>query len=313
MNISTNIFICQSLRPNGFNLLIYETKGFYYTSKAVTALNFFSSPVSAIGNGLVLLAILRTPSLHTPANILIGAMCVVDFLTGVIVQQMSTAFMLSHHLRLSCAFATLMIFVGLACVCTSVSLMAAISVDRYLALFYALRYNVLVTNNRACLLIFAVCAFWSTIIGITIINLNCFYISIAVGSLAWLIMCIAIVYSYIKIIFLRRHHSRQIQAQHAAVSMPTETASHSKLAVTMGYVIGVALVCYLPTLVTFILYMNVVELSPQLFNGFLFTMEIQFMNSSFNPVIYCWRRQEIRQPILSMLRGAFPCLQTNNQ
>jgi hypothetical protein len=114
------------------------------------------------------------------------------------------------------------------------------------------------------------------------------------------------------IIFLVRHHRRQIQSQQAAVSTNTDTVSQTKLSITMGYVIGVSLFCYTPAWFVSQLYMSNDKPNPSFFNSFILTMALQLTSSCFNPIIYCWRRQDIRQPTVAMIRNIFSKLKLDN-
>ena len=42
---------------------------------------------------------------------------------------------------------------------------------------------------------------------------------------------------------------------------------------------------------------------------FQFSLTLAFLNSSLNPILYCWRMREIRRYVLEMLKKFLPCLQ----
>ena len=50
-------------------------------------LNAIFAVVATLTNGCTVTAIVRTPSLHSPSNILLGCLSLTDFLTGLVVQQ----------------------------------------------------------------------------------------------------------------------------------------------------------------------------------------------------------------------------------
>lgn len=109
--------------------------------------------VSITGNILVLAAIKRSPSLYSPSIIFICSLAVSDLLVGFIVQPLFVARELTqlHLLKVplettaynACAF--------------SLCIMTAISLDRYVALHYHMRYPTVMTSTRAIYLVTCVC------------------------------------------------------------------------------------------------------------------------------------------------------------
>lgn len=286
---------------------LFESHSFFYVSKVVLSLCCVSSPVSVVGNILVFLAIMRTSYLHTPDNILVGALAVNDCLVGAVVQPMSMALMIKTSDFLgSCPFVTAYTLVGFVC-SNSVSLMAAISWERCMALFRPLRYSSLVTNNRAFIVALLIWFAWIVAACCSCFGGVIFTTGQILAGIVWFASCIIIGASYIKICLLVRHHRRQIHAQHEATSNTnTSTAAQTKLAVTMGYVIGISLLCYLPTSFVCQLFYTTKQPDKALFDAFYLLIAVQLMSSCLNPVIYCWRRRDIRKAVGNQLRTFCP-------
>lgn len=97
------------------------------------------------GNSLTLSAILRTPSLRSPSNIFMCSLAISDLLVGIIVQPVYIAYELKQEPPLTFAINMLFSFTGVVSLCT----MTAISVDRFMALQFHLRYQCLMTEKRA--------------------------------------------------------------------------------------------------------------------------------------------------------------------
>jgi len=64
--------------------------------------------------------------------------------------------------------------------------------------------------------------------------------------------------------------------------------------------------CYLPYRVVTALQAEI-ELSPSLFNAGIYTATLIFLNSSLNPILYCWKLDEARQAVKDTIRQV-PCL-----
>ena len=130
------------------------------------ALNAPLMLIAIIGNSLVLVAILRTPSLRSPSTVFLCSLAVSDLLVGLIVQPVFIVRVLKFSPSLVNANK---ILPALACG-VSLCTMATISVDGFLALHCHMRYPDLVTTKRAtyisatiwfvCLNVFISILFW---------------------------------------------------------------------------------------------------------------------------------------------------------
>ncbi|XP_078345382.1 D(2)-like dopamine receptor [Oculina patagonica] len=99
--------------------------------------------ISIIGNTLVLAAILRTPSLRSPSMILLCSLAVPDLLVGFVVQPLFLAKELLEEdlfLLRACYFFFTYSLCGIS-FCT----VTAISLDRFAALHYHMKYVAIVT------------------------------------------------------------------------------------------------------------------------------------------------------------------------
>lgn len=284
---------------------LFELDSFSYVSKAVAVINCVSSPVSAVGNALVLMVIITNSSLRTPANVFIGSLAVVDFMIGAVVQPMFTAIVtVKTGLYHDCIYRDSLFFIGILLTTASILLMAAVSCERYAALFFHLRYNTLITNSKALTIVLII---WAASIFIALLasfgDIFLVFSQILV-CLLWVISLFAIGVSYFNILRLVRRHHRQIQSQQAAVSTDPTTVSplQTKLAITMGYVIGLSFLFFIPTAITFQIFTSTRTSSSLVFNSFVLTMAIQFTSSGFNPVFYCWKTPAIRESIIATLR-----------
>ena len=115
-----------------------ESSPFETSVIIISVLNALLIPICIAGNVLVLAAVWRNPSLHTPSTILLCSPAVSDLFVGILAPPVNIAIALtllsrsSSYPRLSQA----MIFLIIQLCCVSLETMTAISVDRYLALRY---------------------------------------------------------------------------------------------------------------------------------------------------------------------------------
>ena len=252
--------------------------------------------ISIIGNTLVLAAILRTPSLRSPSIILFCSLAVPDLLVGLVVQPLFIAKELKKGPLASYYFFFNYVFCGVS-LCT----VTAISLDRFAALHYHMRYVTMVTKTRV------IC----TLIIIWLVNLLSFGISrlsksmYVIASSAEIVLCLLISsFSYIRIFQTVQRHQMQIHTQQQAVR-----SSHAGFNLSMrrlkkssmnSFIFFIFLIlCYFPILVLFILFGMSRKEWPMEWN---FAVTIIFLNSSINPFLYCWRLNELRTPVLTLAK-----------
>ena len=258
--------------------------------------------ICIVGNTLVLAAILNTPSLRSPSAILLCSLAVSDFLVGLIVQPVYIASELTvNHLYLA-RNTTVLTAVGV-----SLFTITAIAVDKYFALHYHMRYPNLMTTSRAvyisttiwlfCIVLSLVCL-WYTFI---------FFISMGIFIAICLVISAA---CYIAIYRVVRQHQLQITAQQQVVQCFTENNQSMRVskknAISTFIYFLVMILCYFPSFIAFLILIY--------YRGYWtekwkFAFTISFMNSSINPLLYCWRQCEIRSAVIKTAKQML-CKQT---
>ena len=181
-----------------------------------SVLNALLIPICIAGNVLVLAAVWRNPSLRTPSIILLCSLAVSDLFVGVLVLPVDIAIAViplsrsSSYSRLLQAIRVLIIqLCGV-----SLETMTAISVDRYSALRYHMRYPNLMTSKRA---MYVAAAFWCKNVILSLLSIwkrkTIFLVVVVFIALCLFISSI----TYNAIYRIVRHHQHQIHAQQQAV------------------------------------------------------------------------------------------------
>ena len=180
----------------------------------------------------------------------------------------------------------------------------AVSVDRFLAVHLHLRYQELVTFKRVVvevMAIWTVSTFLSFFILWGTISLRDFIVS-ATAAIGFTLMFVV----YIRMYLIIRRHKNQIRSMLVqdvpqAAEM-TNFAGLIKSTVGVFYVCLVFLACYLPYLIC-IAVIKINGTSTTLKKFHLFALTVVFLNSSLNPVIYCWKMRHIQHAIMEILRS----------
>ena len=202
-----------------------------------------------------------------------------------------------------CYYSILAVFFSSHTLCAvSLLTLTAISVDRLLALLLGLRYRQVVTLKRTHI---AVIGFWifsifgsSTTLWNTLIT--SWYQHIVTA------LCLVITISaYTKIFLSLRHNQIHVQ-NHVAQGQPSQAiplniARYRKAVYSALWVQGTLGICYLPyNIAVFLTPQRGMSLSIYLARNF--TASMVLLNSSLNPLLYCWKIREVRQAVKETLR-----------
>lgn len=245
------------------------------------------------GNSLTLSAILRNPSLRSPSNIFMCSLAISDLLVGIIVQPVYIAYELKQEPPLTFAINVLFSFTGVVSLCT----MTAISVDRFMALQFHLRYQCLMTEKRAMYTSLSLWLFGILSSFVTLWNKTIMFAFLAVG----IAICIFIsTFSYTRIYLIVRQHQFQIRAQQQVLRVPMNVVRTKRSAISTFIYYICMILCYTPMFS----FMSVVAIRPSLSGLMVWKVgnTFVFMNSSINPILFCWRVRELRRAVLKLVR-----------
>ena len=271
-------------------------------------LNGFVAITAFLGNALILVALHKETSLHAPSKLLFRNLATTDLCVGLIAAPLFVTYLISSlNERWNICryvFAVLNITGHLLC-SVSLSTLTAISVDRLLALLLGLRYRQVVTLKR---IYCTVVVFWVICTaGATTLLWNQRITSLYVCVIVALCVVTSI-FSYTKIFFTLRHN--QIQAQGSVnQGQPSQTVqlniARYKKTVSSALWVQLALaVCYLPVAIVEVLRLQRGE-SSDIFVAWLYSANLAYLNSSMNPILYCWKIREVRQAVKDTTRGLF--------
>ncbi|KAL9957427.1 hypothetical protein ACROYT_G039061 [Oculina patagonica] len=264
--------------------------------------NAFSSYTAIMLNIVTIHAMRKTTLLPNPLKTLLLSLAVSDLGVGLLVQPLYIAVIVSPTLSTYSAFNII------ALIFTHASFLSvvAISVDRFLAIHLHLRYQELVTHKRVVAVVVSIwiLSVFSSLMFLWIsVHIAMVVIAIIFGLC---FICTTVV--YYRIYFAVRRHTNQIQALQVQVAENGQMASaerQRKSAFGTFYVYLVFLVCCLPNYCAFVASL-VTGLSTALNNLWLYLRTLMFLNSSLNPVIYCWKMRHIRHAIMDILRNILP-------
>ena len=266
----------------------------------ILILNSFLSIIALTGNALILIALHKESSLHPPSKLLLRCLATTDLCVGLLSEPLAVTVwmsMVNEHWNI-CGFVQTVGSITIH-ILTGVSLwtLTTISVDRLLLL--GLRYKQVVTLKRTYALVitfwvvrtvFSALLFWKPLIAFL-----CSFISTS--------LCLLIsVLSYTKIFIYLRHHQNQVTDH---VQQPNQAnqlnIERYKKAVSTAIWLQLTLVaCYLPNGIVMVLVAR--SGLSSIYHAWSYALTLVFLNSSLNPILYCWKIEEVRQAVKNTIR-----------
>ena len=279
------------------------------------ALNIFLSISATLGNALILVALRNVSSIHPPTKLLFRCLAVTDLCVGLICQPLNVYLIIGNFIR-ELWYVFFFFYVVLLAVSPLTS--AAISVDRLLALFLRLRYRHVVTLCRVRVLI--TCVWFIAISNASLYCVAWILFKINVIRASWwtfltLIMVSIIIslFSYIKIFLTLRHQQAQVQGhvqpeQSSRVRSVLNIARYKKTVYSVAWIQFAMLACYGPQIVmAFLSNFGNIDYSTETRIANEVFLCLIFLNSSLNPVLYCWRIKDVRQQVKNTIRKCLCC------
>ena len=269
-------------------------------------LSIFLAIASSFGNVVILSALYRVSSIYPPTKLFFRCLAATDLCVGLIVQPLYTTSIMSYAMEMN---ENVSYYTGKICATSStilcgVSLLTTtvISVDRLLALLLGLRYRTFVTLRRAR---FVITCIWIIMATIAMIGLWKADVFNKVTSVMTVLSLITSMSSYAKIYLTLRKHQTQIQkdsthGQPYVVGFAVNIARYRKTVSSILWVQLALLACYTP-------YGIVAGMKINTLACYLVSSALVHLNSTLNPILYCWKIREVRKAVKDTIQQLHSC------
>ena len=269
-------------------------------------LSIFLAIASSFGNVVILSALYRVSSIYPPTKLFFRCLAATDLCVGLIVQPLYTTSIMSYAMEMN---ENVSYYTGKICATSStilcgVSLLTTtvISVDRLLALLLGLRYRTFVTLRRAR---FVITCIWIMMATIAMIGLWKADVFNKVTSVMTVLSLITWISSYAKIYLTLRKHQTQIQkdsthGQPYVVGFAVNIARYRKTVSSILWVQLALLACYAP-------YGIVAGMKINTLACYLVSSALVHLNSTLNPILYCWKIREVRKAVKDTIQQLHSC------
>lgn len=270
----------------------------------------FSSLVATIGGFLVIGAMWKSSSMSPAVRKVFMSLSFSDLAVGIFAQPLFGG-IIAEMLRMAAngeynfsvfcpVTLTISHFCTFSLACASFLNVTVIAIDRLLAIYLHLRYHELVTSKRLSLALVSVWIASGIAAGIYV-SLPAY--SDMVANVLLILGLFLTSVAYFKIYKAVIYHRNQIQTQlQRHDDQEISKAREKKSAINALVVYFVFLGCYLPYLCcTLILIADNSRASSII--AYYVSFILILLNSSINPIIYCWRIREIRQIVKRIVKN----------
>ena len=266
----------------------------------IFVLNIIFSSMAIFGNILIIDALRRCCSLHSPSKALLFSLAFSDLCVGCMAQPLFVIHRLAalkSNYHLYCIAGVGSNFAGSTVVVASFLTTTAIAVDRYLALHLRFRYSEVVKLNRVVRVLFAcwlASLIWSSL----------WFLNRGVQDILRIVLFLACLLTTTSSYLVIYKHIRRRQfcvSQRIGKAFLSATGSFNPIRFrrsvsSMFYIYCFLLVCYLPytCIIVFVYRYQLTPLTLTLNSAFC---SLLFFNSALNPFVFCRRIQEIRATV----------------
>ncbi|XP_059760521.1 tubulin beta-3 chain [Balaenoptera ricei] len=267
--------------------------------------------VSLVENVLVVAAIIKNRNLHSPMYYFICCLAASDLLVSVS-NVLETAVMLLLEAGATAPRAAVVqqlddVIDVLICssMVSSLCFLGAIAVDRYISIFYALRYHSLVTLPRAW---WAIAAIWvASVLASTLFIAYYNHAAVLLCLVSFFVAMLALMaVLYVHMLARACQHARGIARLHKR-QHSTQQGFGLKGAATLTILLGTFFLFWGP----FFLHLSLIVLCPQhptcgcVFKNFNLFLTLIICNAIVDPLIYAFRSQELRKTLQEVLQGSW--------
>ena len=286
----------------------YKPGGLLYIESVVTSLiNFIGAFFAFSGNGIICLTFWKSSQLRSQSQLFLWCLAFADFLTGMIVQPFYGAYKIVYiagYVSASCVLRVIIETVAWFSAALSCALVSSIIGERYLALHYHMRYHDVITTKRIILyiLFLVIVMAIASLLRFAMANIRPFlYFSICglLLSLITLLTCSWKIYKQV------RRHFLQIHDQNSKESKSIDMRRFKKSLINMAYIAILYIIAYMPFTCVLFLYLHK-GFTADVEVAYDITRTLAFVSSIWNPFLYFWKIQELREAVKKVLNRDIP-------
>eukprot|EP00794_Sanderia_malayensis_P000247 gene247-864_t len=289
-------------------------------------LNIAQALICIIGNLAFIITLFKTRSLHTPSNVLLGAMCISDLFIGFLAHPLFLAYLIQMQNGDDYSEYRLVrkLYIHIFSTCAGLSFLFAslISVDRYFAICHPFKYELTVSCKKYILASIATVAFSVTC------TFAALHPQLKQINLYEILTAVPTVFTYFTVLICYAKIYRVIYKQRKAEVIPLgtiagtsdeqrdkeqktqqQTKERYRRTNTIGIILAGLLLCYAPifSLSVYVLMQGgkICKEFEKIFIIYVWISLLVFANSSINPIVYFLRSRGLRKAAWKVFKSWF--------
>ena len=283
-------------------------------------LDLWTAPVAVIGNALILCALIKTPSLHSPSNYLLGCLAASDLVTGMIAAPAAAAANIGNILEnshLYCISGVIFNCAAWFSCSSSFFTLCLISLERFLALHLHLRYKTIVTWRRLLMIVVCWLGFTFAMVILRFWDKKLRFLRPIVVITSAIQICVLTV-CYSNVYRNLFYHRKQIQDQEMSTISSSSGNNNSprqrtlsrdmirfrKSTITMLCILALFFITCVPLLcvqVGLLIHRDNKSSELTLRVAYRYGSSVILLSSSVNPLVYCYRMTDVRHAVMNIL------------
>ena len=278
-----------------------------FSVMVLACLNSISGLVTVCGNLLVLMAIFRTPSLREASYVFIGSLAAADLTIGLVMNPMYAAIVGQNITDADHPLNVAEHYLWIHTVITTTFNLAGMSIEKYIAVIYPLRYPLVVTTRRAIVAVIAIwCMSLLFMCARVFINqshdIETFWIAHSAIAIA-IPLCVIIVCHFYILKAIRKQQRRiNLQPNVLTLEQNLPSQTRTKAAWTIAIVIFLTVLFWTPNIVMTALNFFAEDecAKVHIFRTWVWYASVAFISSAINPFVYSIRMREFRTALRRM-------------
>ena len=266
-----------------------------------------------LGNAVFLWVIYKARNVRTLSNLLLSSLALADFLVGLIIDPVWIARCVLKPHPYNHPFKVAIDALWIQTSVTTTFSLCAVSVDRYIAIQSALLYHQMVTEKRCYI---AIAFVWiaslsfgfSRIVVTNPSNLPKLWMCVTIITILLPMLLIVFCYSRISVVAIKQSKTIARQDVQRSNKLVSERIRNQKAAKTVGLVITLFFISWLPTLAASFIHLTTSNHCNHMRVVWLWVELVAFSSSGINPWLNSLRNREFRAEVNRVLR--IKCLKT---
>lgn len=255
---------------------------------------------AAIGNAVITVTTFKTPSLQKPSFVLLSCAAFADSLTGFLAQPVAMASFvakLRRQFTQACWLDVIKECLGWLFGGISVSILALLSVERYLVLYLGLRYYAVVTVKRLLLI---VAVFWFSMMSLGILRFyalsNKTFVAIQLPFMFLGLLILTASYCRINHCIKQHRLIEPAPSEQDLEASSFDIGKYKKITLAVFYIVCFYWLFLAPFVCVLVAYLFV-GFTERIEGAYYVTTTVVLVNAAVNPVLYCWRLRTLRQAV----------------